>query len=164
MDAAAAGRERGRSAVDPAGRHGGTDAHRHGCVGNPGGPGRPGADDPPRRGETVVGSLADAVPLVVVTGELTGDSAVRLRHTVGTHLAIDPRLVVLDLRAVDALPQDGGTALVEIAYEAGARNIGLCLVCGPDDRHPVRVALREAETIELFEVQPDLDAALDTLC
>jgi anti-anti-sigma regulatory factor len=117
----------------------------------------------PAHEKPVVRSLADAVPLVVADGELTGADAVRLRRTVGAQLSTDPRLVVIDVRAVRALPHDGVAALVDIAYEAGERTVGLCLVCGRSDRHPVLVALREAGVFELFEVQPDRVAALGTL-
>jgi anti-anti-sigma regulatory factor len=107
--------------------------------------------------------LADAVPLVGITGRLAGVAAAQMRHIVHTQLADHPRLMVLDLRAVVALPPDGVAALVAIAYAAGDAEIGLCLVCGDGDEDAVLAGLRDAGVVELFEIQPDLDTALDTL-
>jgi anti-anti-sigma regulatory factor len=111
----------------------------------------------------VVQRLADSVPLVRVAGPLTGKAAVQLRHTVHSQLTDDSRLVVLDLRPVITLPLDGVGVLVDIAYDAGAREIGLCLVCRSNLDHPVSIALRNAGVADLFEVQPSLNAALATI-
>jgi anti-anti-sigma regulatory factor len=111
----------------------------------------------------VVQLLADGVPLVRIAGPLTGVTAVQLRHTVHSQLMGDSRLVVLDLRAVVALPLDGVGVLVDIAYDAGASEIGLCLVCGSNLGHPVCIALRSAGVADLFEVQPSPNAALATM-
>jgi anti-anti-sigma regulatory factor len=114
-------------------------------------------------GVPVVQRLADSVPLVRVAGPLTGVAAVQLRHTVHSQLTGDSRLVVLDLRPVVALPLDGVGVLVDIAYDAGASEIGLCLVCGSNLDHPVSAALRSAGVADLFEVHPSLNAALATM-
>lgn len=107
--------------------------------------------------------LATAVPLIRVTGELTGDTAIQLRNTVYAHVARSSRLVVIDLRPITALPAEGIAALVDIAYEAGDAGIGLCLVAGLSDDHPVPAALRGAGLYALFDIHPDPSAALDTL-
>ena len=71
--------------------------------------------------------------------------------------------MVLDVRAVTGIAPDGVEALVAIAYDAGAEAVGLCLVCGRSARHPVRSALGDAGSLELFELQPDPESALGTL-
>jgi anti-anti-sigma regulatory factor len=106
---------------------------------------------------------ATAVPLIRVAGELTGDTAIQLRHTVYTHVARKSRLVVIDLRPITALPPEGIAALVDIAYEAGDASIGLCVVAGLSGDHPVRAALREAGLYAIFDLHADPSSALDTL-
>jgi hypothetical protein len=133
-----------------------------GCA--PLGGGGPDDRSVPGDGVPTVERLAAAVPLVRVAGRLAGEAAVALRQTVYSQLARSPRLVVVDLRPVIAVPPAGVAALVDIAYEAGAGDVGLCLVYGPgDDHHPLPAALHSAGVFELFEIQPDPDAALDTL-
>jgi anti-anti-sigma regulatory factor len=111
----------------------------------------------------VVHWLAAGVPLIAISGRLGGQAARLLRHAVYAQLAGNPRLVVLDLRPVVAMPLDGVAALVDIACEAGASDIGLCLVCGSGADHPSTLALCGADVAELFEVHPDPVGALATL-
>jgi hypothetical protein len=121
--------------------------------------------DRDRLGEWPLGVawLTTEVPLVRVTGELTGDIAIQLRNTVYAHLARGSRLVVVDLRSITSLPPDGIAALVHIAYEAGDASIGLCLVAELNGNHPVGPALRGAGVCDLFDIHPDPTAALHTL-
>lgn len=116
-----------------------------------------------RDGLPTVEQLTTAVPLIRVSGELTGEVAARLRHTAHAQLARGPRLVVVDLRFITALSPDGVAALVDIAYTAGAADIGLCLVATPDRDHPLAAALRDAGMYDLFDVHPAPAAALDTI-
>jgi hypothetical protein len=78
-------------------------------------------------------------------------------------LARGPRLVIVDLRPLDRLSPDGVSALVDIAGEAGAGDIGLCLVCGDRPGDPVPLALQAAGVASLFEIHPDQRSALGTL-
>jgi hypothetical protein len=55
------------------------------------------------------------------------------------------------------------TVLVEIAYTAGDADIGLCLVAPLTDGHPIAATLRRAGVYDLFDVHPDLAAALNTI-
>jgi ABC-type transporter Mla MlaB component len=117
----------------------------------------------PAHGLAGIEWLATAVPLIRFAGELTTDTAIQLRHTVYAHLARKSRLVVIDLRPITALHPEGIAALIDIAYEAGEAGIGLCLVAGLSDDHPVHTALRGAGLYALFDIHPDPSAALDTL-
>ena len=117
----------------------------------------------PADGPPTVEWLTAAVPPVRGAGEFTGNNAIQFRNTVYTHLARSTRLVVIDLRPITALPADGVVALVDIAYETGDAGIGLCLVAGLNEDHPVGLALRAAGVLDLFDVHPDPSAALRTL-
>jgi anti-anti-sigma regulatory factor len=123
-----------------------------------------GLDDwSPTGGLPTVEQLATAVPLIRVAGELTGKVTASLRRTANALLARSPRLVIVDLRFITALPPDGVAALVDIAYTAGDADIGLCLVAAPNGDRPLAAALRGAGVSELFDVYSDPAAALNTI-
>ncbi|MEN3300426.1 MAG: hypothetical protein V7633_2484 [Pseudonocardia sp.] len=123
-----------------------------------------GPDGPaPAEGVPVVHGLTDDVLLVRVGNEVSAEAAAQLRQSVYAELARGPRLVIVDLRPLRRLSPDGVSALVDIACEAGAGDIGLCLVCGDRPGDPVLRALHAAGVASLFEIHPDQQAALGTL-
>jgi anti-anti-sigma regulatory factor len=111
----------------------------------------------------VVHGLTDDVLLVRVGDGISAEAAAQLRQSVYAQLARGPRLVIVDLRPLSRLSPDGVSALVDIACEAGAGDIGLCLVCGDRPGDPVPLALHGAGVASLFEIHPDQGAALGTL-
>ncbi|MGH3974255.1 MAG: STAS domain-containing protein [Pseudonocardiaceae bacterium] len=84
------------------------------------------------------------------------------RETAYGQLIQAPRLLVLDLSQLTALDTDGVTLLVEIAYEAGEADIGLCLVIDRTRPDLVTTPLAKANVLALFEIQPTV-AAVTTL-
>jgi anti-anti-sigma factor len=114
-------------------------------------------------GVPIVQGLTDDVLVVRVGDELAAEAAAQLRQAVYAQLARGPRLVIVDLHLIRRLSPDGVAALVDVACEAGASDVGLCLVCAnhPDD--PVPSALHGAGVASLFEIHPDHRAALGTL-
>jgi anti-sigma B factor antagonist len=82
----------------------------------------------------------------------------RLERLVEEQLASAPRLLVLDLSGLTSLEPEGVQALVRVAYRAGEQDIGLCLVIPDDGR--IERALREAGSLDLFELHGSIDSAL----
>jgi anti-anti-sigma regulatory factor len=117
----------------------------------------------PVGGVPVVHELTDDVLLVRVRNGVSAEAPAQLRRAVYAQLARDPRLVIVDLRPLDRLSPDGVSALVDIAGEAAAGDIGLCLVCGDRPGDPVPLALHAAGLASLFEIHPDQRSALGTL-
>jgi hypothetical protein len=111
--------------------------------------------------------VANGVVVVAMRGAATRESAVMLRHTALAQLARHPRMVIVEftppaLRAGHDGVLLGGTVavLTEIAREAGAVDIGLCLVVPADHIAPVINSLDEDGVRELFELRPTISAAL----
>jgi hypothetical protein len=130
-------------------------------------------DDPPGaagpEGPVVdVSTVADGVVVVAVRAAATRESAVALRHTALAQLARHPRMVIVEFTPAalevgndGVLPAGTVAVLTEIAREAGAVDIGLCLVIPADHIGPVLDSLDEAGVRELFELRPTITAALD---
>jgi hypothetical protein len=101
---------------------------------------------------------------------LTPERALLLRHAAFSQIARSPRLVIVELTSPAAATLDGMlldtttvTVLTEIAYEAGAADIGLCLVVPPDRIAAVISSLDGAGVRELFEIRPSIADARGSL-
>lgn len=98
----------------------------------------------------------DGVHRLTLAGKLD-DTAAGCLHA-SEHLAASPRLLALDLTDLVSLAPSGVRVLDDVARSAGQADIALCLIAPP--HHPVHDALVAAELRELFELHPDLPAAL----
>jgi anti-anti-sigma regulatory factor len=108
-------------------------------------------------GSVWCGQAGSGLRLLGVDGELNQWVA-PLERLVEKQLASAPRLLVLDLSRLISLQPEGVQALVRVAYRAGEQNIGLCLVIPDDGR--IEAALRDAGSLELFELHNSIDSAL----
>ena len=112
---------------------------------------------PNRPGLSVTDSPTGARVIRVGT-TLDATVGAELRRQVSALLArsLDP--LVVDLTAVrDAEPAGASAVLREAAYEAGAADVDLRVVCDPRARGMTRAVLDDEA---LFEIYPTLDAAL----
>ncbi|NMH98034.1 STAS domain-containing protein [Pseudonocardia acidicola] len=100
----------------------------------------------------------DGVHRLTLAGGLDDTAVTSLHALASEHLAALPRLLALDLTDLAGLPPSGVRILDDIARSAGRADIALCLIAPP--HHPVHDALVAAELRELFELHPDLPAAL----
>jgi anti-anti-sigma regulatory factor len=109
-------------------------------------------------GSVWCGQAGSGLRLLGVDGELDQRVAARLERLVEEQLASAPRLLVLDLSGLISLQPEGVQALVRVAFRAGEQNIGLCVVIPDDGR--IEAALRDAGSLELFELHGSIDSAL----
>jgi len=103
------------------------------------------------------------VTMLTARGALTTRTCARLGIAAREQIARVPRLLVVDLAQLTELDEDGVDVLVEIAYEAGEADIGLCLVFDGNRRDLVMGPLEDANVVPLFEIHPTIASALGTL-
>jgi hypothetical protein len=124
--------------------------------------------EPDERGAVGVFPVEDGIVVVAARARLTPERACALRHATFAQLARNPRMLIVEItppavtagRDCTMLDATTVTVLTEIAYEAGAADIGLCLVVPPDRIAPVIRALDGAGVRELFEIRPTIADAL----
>jgi anti-anti-sigma regulatory factor len=109
-------------------------------------------------GSVWCGRAGSGLRLLGVDGELNQWVAPRLERLVEEQFGSAPRLLVLDLSGLISLQPEGVHALVRVAYRAGEQDIGLGLVIPDDGR--IESALRDAGSLELFELHSSIDCAL----
>lgn len=114
--------------------------------------------EPEVSGSVWCGRAGFGLRLLGVDGELNQWVAPRLERLVEEQFASAPRLLVLDLSGLISLQPEGVQALVRVAYRAGEHDIGLGLVIPDDGR--IESALRDAGSLELFELHSSIDSAL----
>lgn len=95
--------------------------------------------------------------VLTVTGEIDMGTSPQLRSALSRVLDDVGSALIVDLSAVEFLGSSGLAVLVETHDAAAGRGIALRLVCR--SREVVR-PLEATGLTELFEVHPDLDAAL----
>ncbi len=106
--------------------------------------------------------------MVAVRDALTRESTFMLRQAALAQLARHPRMVIVEfappalVAGRDGALLDAVAVLTEIAREAAAVDIGLCLVVAPDGVAAVTGALDGADLRELFEIRPTIAEALDS--
>ncbi len=92
-------------------------------------------------------------------GTLGSYAVAKLGSAIDAALARRPWGVVVDLRPLVVITPAGLAMLVRVAVAAGELDIGLSMVC-PDI---LRSAFDQSDLTTLFDLNPDLDAALATL-
>lgn len=119
------------------------------------------AEAPPAPEELLGVTVADGDErgvVIAVSGEVDLHTGGILRRAVDSVLTGHPRLIVLDLSAVDFFSSAGLSTLVDLHRVTDLRGITLRLVC---ECRAVLRPLTAVGLIELFSRCPTVEAALD---
>lgn len=109
---------------------------------------------------TVAARRAGSATVLTVQGEVDMLTTPKLRESVAGQLSESADLFVLDLSGLTFLGSSGLAVLVETLEETRKRDLPLRLVCNTRE---VTRPLAATGLTDLFDIYPDIDAALATV-